>query len=186
MRNPVTFIRSLALAAVLLAPVAASAQAPGQPVSKETMEDIQKALQAPFVPSHLALATDVLSASGMLTMFQNAMPNVVGALRVNVTRTRPELARDIEEVLKVVEAEQGKISADGINGAARFLAQRMNEAELKEVNTFLKSPVGQKYVATLPPFMDLVVPYLEVWSQEASGRMMTLFKDEMTKRGHKL
>lgn len=182
MPKPVSLLRSFLLAATLLAPVAA----PAQQVSKETLEEIQKALQAPIVPSHLALATDVLKASGMITMFQNAMPNVVGSLRVNVTRTRPELTKDIEESLKIVEAEQGKISADGVSGAARFLAQRLNEAELKEINAFLTSPAGKKYVEALPAFMDVVVPYLEIWSQEASGRMMTLFQQEMTKRGHKL
>lgn len=182
MSKPVNFFRSLALAAALIIPAAASAQQ----VSKETMEEIQKALQAPIVPSHLAMATEVLKASGMITMFQNAMPNVVGTLRVNVTRTRPELAKDIEESLKQVEAEQTKVAADGVSGAARFLAQKLTEAELKEVNTFLTSPIGKKYVDTLPGFMDMVVPYLEVWGQEATGRLMSMFQQEMSKRGHKL
>ncbi len=182
MPKPVSLIRSFLLAATLIVPVAASAQQ----VTKETMEEIQRALQAPIVPSHLAIATDVLKASGMITMFQTAMPNVVGSIRVNVTRTRPELARDIEDSLKVVEAEQDKISADGVSGAARFLAQRLNEAELKEINTFLNSSAGKKYVEVLPAFMDVVVPFLEIWSQEAAGRMMNLFQQEMTKRGHKL
>ena len=182
MSKPVTLIRSLALAAALLLPAAASAQQ----VSKETMEEIQKGLQAPIVPSHLAMATEVLRASGMITMFQNAMPNVIGSLRVNVTRTRPELARDIEDVLKTVETEQAKVAADGVSGAARFLAQRLTEAELKEINTFLTSPVGKKYVETLPAFMDLVVPYLEIWSQEASARLTLMFQQEMAKRGHRL
>jgi hypothetical protein len=182
MSKPVSFLRSLVLAAALLVP----AVAPAQQITKETMDEIQKALQAPIVPSHLAMATEVLKASGMITMFQNAMPNVVGSLRVNVTRTRPELAKDIEEALKVVETEQTKVATDGVSGAARFLALRLSEAELKEVNAFLVSPTGKKYVDSLPGFMDMVVPYLEIWGQEATGRLMGVFQQEMTKRGHKL
>lgn len=182
MSKPVSFLRSLVVAVALLVP----AVAPAQQITKETMDEIQKALQAPIVPSHLAMATEVLKASGMITMFQNAMPNVVGSLRVNVTRTRPELAKDIEEALKVVETEQTKVAADGVTGAARFLALRLNEAELKEINAFLISPTGKKYVDSLPGFMDMVVPYLEIWGQEATGRLMGVFQQEMTKRGHKL
>lgn len=182
MSKPVSFLRSLVVAVALLVP----AVAPAQQITKETMDEIQKALQAPIVPSHLAMATEVLKASGMITMFQNAMPNVVGSLRVNVTRTRPELAKDIEEALKVVETEQTKVATDGVTGAARFLALRLNEAELKEINAFLISPTGKKYVDSLPGFMDMVVPYLEIWGQEATGRLMGVFQQEMTKRGHKL
>jgi hypothetical protein len=182
MSKPVSFLRSLVVAVALLVP----AVAPAQQITKETMDEIQKALQAPIVPSHLAMATEVLKASGMITMFQNAMPNVVGSLRVNVTRTRPELAKDIEEALKVVEAEQTKVATDGVTGAARFLALRLNEAELKDINAFLISPTGKKYVDSLPGFMDMVVPYLEIWGQEATGRLMGVFQQEMTKRGHRL
>ncbi len=185
MSRPVSFFRSFVLAAGLVAGLGV-AQAQQQQVTAEQMADIQKALSAPILPTHLAIATDVLKASGLMTMFDNAMPNVAGALRVNVTRQRPELTRDIEAALKLVEAEIPKIANDGVTGAARFLATRMNEAELKEVHTFLASPVGQKYVTSLPVFMEMVVPYLEIWTQEANGRLVKAFQDEMLKRGHKL
>lgn len=186
MSRHVSLFRSLAFAVGLMVGVGSVSAQQQQGITKEQMEDIAKALKAPVVPSHLAVATDVLKASGLMTMFNNAMPNVVGSLRVNVTRTRPELTKDIEAALKIVEAETVKVAADGLGGAARFLAFRMNEAELKEVLVFMTSPAGKKYVESLPPFMEQVVPYLEVWNQEASGRLMKTFQDEMAKRGHKL
>jgi uncharacterized protein len=187
MNRLVTIIRSIAFGATLAAGLV-SAQAQqiptlGQPAPQS---DLQKALSAPIVPSHLALATDVLKASGMRAMFVNSLPNVVGALRVNVTRQRPELTKEIEEVLKLVEANSEKVVDEGLTGAARFMALRMNEAELKEVLTFMTSTVGKKYVETLPGFMDQVLPYLQIWSEEAGQQLAGFFQAEMLKRGHKL
>ncbi len=182
----VSLFRPLVLAVGFVAGLGTAVAQQQQQMSPEQMAEIQKALSAPVVPTHLAIATEVLKASGLITMFDNAMPNVAGALRVNFTRQRPELAKDIEEALKLVDAEATRVANDGVTGAARFLAVKMNEAELKEVNTFLVSPVGKKYVASLPPFMEMVVPYLELWSQEANGRLVKVFQDEMLRRGHRL
>ena len=141
---------------------------------------------APLVPSHIAVANDVLKASGLVKMFENSLPNVVGNLRANVTRTRPELAKDIEEALKIVTAKSEEMMSHGVGDAARFLAAKMSEAELKDVNTFLSSPSGKKYVEILPAFMDDVMPYLQQWHQAAGVTMTAIFNDEMAKRGHKL
>ncbi|HRE20128.1 MAG TPA: DUF2059 domain-containing protein [Rhabdaerophilum sp.] len=185
MKRLVTFVRSVALGATLVAGLA-GAQAQQAPAAPNAEADLAKILSAPVIPSHLAVAEQVLKASGLRTMFENSMPNVVGALRVNVTRQRPELAKDIEAALKTVEESGAKLIDSGVSGAARLMASKLTEAELKEVLTFMTSPVGKKYVEALPSFMDLVVPYLQVWSQEAGGQMTKTFANEMAKRGHKL
>ncbi|MCA1999263.1 MAG: DUF2059 domain-containing protein [Hyphomicrobiales bacterium] len=162
----------LAALAIAAAPLAAFAQ--------------QSAITTQFEKSHVEIAGAVLRASGLTQVFQNSQPDVVGGIRVNITRQRPELARDIEEALKVVQAETAKLSNDGVTAAARFLAARLTEAELKEINTFLMSPAGKKYVETLPVFMEEFTPFLEAWNQEVQGKLVKLFQDEMAKRGHKL
>lgn len=185
MNRLVTFVRSVALGATLAAGLSA-AQAQQAPAAPGPEADLAKVLNAPVIPSHLSIAEQVLKASGLRTMFENSLPNVVGALRVNVTRQRPELAKDIEASLKVVEEQGAKLLDTGVSGAARLMASKLTEAELKEVLTFMTSPVGKKYVEALPGFMDLVVPYLQVWAQEAGGQMTRVFQEEMAKRGHKL
>jgi hypothetical protein len=146
----------------------------------------QQNAAAPVVPSHLAVATEVLKSSGLMRTFETSVPNVVQMLRTNVTRQRPELARDIEEALKAVEQQVPGFTNEGVQNAARFLANRMSEAELKEVQTFLSSEVGKKYVETLPNFMEDMLPFLEQWTQRVGAQMTNLFREEMAKRGHRL
>jgi uncharacterized protein len=133
--------------------------------------------------SHVEIASEVLRTSGLMRTFEASTPNVVQMLRANMSRTRPELVKQIEESLKVVEGRMAQMTADGLKGAAGYLAARMTEAELKEVNTFLVSPVGKKYVETLPAFMEDMLPYLEQWTQVVGQEAMTLFRAEMAKRG---
>lgn len=173
---------------------AALAQAPKAPAAAPQAQQqegvgsplMKKAIETKFEESHIKVAADVLKASGMGVMFQNAVPNVVGALRVNFTRARPELAKDIEEALKVVEADVVKTTNEGLTAAARFLAVRMSEGELKEVLTFLSSTAGKKYVESLPGVTEDIVPFVEFWGQEVTGRLQKTFTDEMARRGHKL
>lgn len=169
--------------ALLSAPVLAQAPAPQQGVGSSMMK---QAMEAKFTDGHIAVAAQVLKATGIGTIFQNSVPNVVGSLRVNYTRMRPELTKDIEESIKVVEGDMPKITDDGMKVAARFLAVRMSESELKEVQTFLTSPVGKKYVESLPGVTEDIVPFVEVWGQEVAGRLQAVFQQEMAKRGHKL
>ena len=162
----------LALAVVALVAPAAIAQTNAVP---------------PVVPTHLEVAKTVLNTSGLGKVFENAMPNVVGPLRVNMTRQRPELTKDIEESLKLVEGGKDVHIAAGVDIAARVLATRMSEADLKEVAAFLATPAGKKYVETLPGLTDAIVQeLLPAWSQKVSGDMLRVFQQEMLKRGHKL
>jgi uncharacterized protein len=140
----------------------------------------------PITPSHQTVATDVLKASGMMTMFENSIPNVLAGLRQQFTRQRPELARDIEASLSEIEKQIPEIASDGVAVAARFLAVRMSEAELQEVKTFMNSPAGKKYVQVLPAFMEDVVPFLEQWNVAAGDAISRGFRAEMQKRGHNL
>ncbi|MGL5448001.1 MAG: DUF2059 domain-containing protein [Rhabdaerophilum sp.] len=165
-------MRALALAGSLL-------------LSATGLSFAQQNAATPVMPSHLAIAAEVLKASGLMRTFEASMPNVVDMLRTQVTRQRPELVKDIEEALKLVEARMPAVTNEGVTNAARFMAARLTEAELKEVNTFLNSPVGKKYVENLPGFMQDMLPFLEQWQQGVGQQLMGVFRDEMNKRGHR-
>ena len=169
-------VRALALAGALVMSGAAFAQTAPAPAAPQPPP-------ANFPASHIAIAAEVLKTSGLMRTFEASTPNVVQMLRANMSRTRPELVRQIEESLKVVEGKMIEMTNDGLKGAAGYLASRMTEAELKEVNTFLTSPVGRKYVETLPAFMEDILPYLAQWTQVVGQEAMVIFRAEMAKRG---
>lgn len=174
------FSRALSLRVLALAGALVMA---GASVAQQAAPSAPKPPPTNLAPSHLAIAAEVLKTSGLMRTFEASTPNVVQMLRANVSRTRPELVKQIEESLAIVQTKMGEMTSDGLKGAAGYLAARMTEAELKDVNTFLTSPVGKKYVETLPAFMEDMLPYLEQWTQVVGQEAMAVFRAEMAKRG---
>ena len=135
--------------------------------------------------SHLALAREVMLSSGIARSFDSIIPTMADQIRKNAV-TRPDLAKDLDEVLKGLDPEMELQKQRLINIAARIYAKRLNEAELKDIVTFFRSPAGKRYVETQPQILDDMVGAMQDWTQEVSEYIMVRTRAEMGKRGHQL
>ena len=141
--------------------------------------------QAQPSASHLAVAREVTINSGMVRSFDTIVEPLLAQLRqMNVTR--PEIKKDLDEVVEGLKPEMELQKQQMVTAAARVYARVMTEAELKELNTFFKSPAGLKYVQTQPQVLDDVVKEMASWSQNLSEYIMIRSRAEMGKRGHQL
>ena len=136
-------------------------------------------------PSHLALAREVMLSSGIARSFDSIIPTMADQIRKNAV-TRPDLAKDLDEVLKSLDPEMELQKQRLINIAARIYAKRLTEAELKDIVTFFRSPAGKRYVETQPQILDDMVGAMQDWTQEVSEYVMVRTRAEMGKRGHQL
>jgi hypothetical protein len=140
-----------------------------------------RAQQAPEpTASHLAAARELVTIAGATA----SIDRIIHIKRVSVTR--PELAKDLDEVVKAMEPEFERQKQQGYALAARVYAAQMSEAELKEATTFFRSPAGKKYVEVLPTVTENLINDLTAWSQLAAEYTMTRVRAEMSKRGHQL
>lgn len=136
-------------------------------------------------PSHLALAREVMLSSGIARSFDSILPTMADQIRKNAV-TRPDLAKDLDEVLKSLDPEMDMQKQRLINIAARIYAKRLNETELKDIVAFFRSPAGKRYVETQPQILDDMVGAMQDWTQEVSEYVMVRTRAEMGKRGHQL
>lgn len=135
--------------------------------------------------SHLAAARDVLVLAGAAASIDRIIPTFIGDIR-RIAVTRPELAKDLEDILKTLEPELERQKQQGYGVAARAYAAQLSEAELKETIVFFRSPVGKKYVEALPAVTENLINDVTAWSQLAAEYTMTRVRAEMAKRGHQL
>lgn len=135
--------------------------------------------------AHLALAREVMLSSGIARSFDSIIPTMAEQIRKNAV-TRPDLAKDLDEVLKGLDSEMELQKQRLINIAARIYAKRLNEAELTDIVTFFRSPAGKRYVETQPQILDDMVGAMQDWTQEVSEYIMVRTRAEMGKRGHQL
>ncbi|MGO4704466.1 DUF2059 domain-containing protein [Microvirga sp. 2MCAF38] len=144
------------------------------------------AQQAPQpTASHLALARDVAISSGM-TRSIDAMTAPLLAQLQQMNVTRPEVKKDLDDVVEMLKPELELQKQKMVETAAKAFAIRLTEAELKEVSAFYKSPTGVKYVQIQPLLLDDIVTELATWTQNVAEYIMIRARAEMSKRGHQL
>lgn len=141
--------------------------------------------QAQPSPSHLAVAREVATGSGMTRSFDAIVDPLLAQLQqMNVTR--PEVQQDLDQVVAMLRPEVVQQKEKMVDAAAKAFAGRLSEAELKDIAAFYKSPAGIKYVETQPVILDEIVRELATWTQNVSEYVMIRARAEMSKRGHQL
>jgi hypothetical protein len=158
---------ALALGLVLLAsPVLA--QSAGQPT-----------------PGQIAAAKDLISLTGALTTVDEMLPAFGEQIKRQAV-TRPEMTKDLDEVLKSLQPDLEKLKAQIIDKAAADYAKYLSEQEMREVITFFKTPAGAKYIQAQPALIDDIVNDVSAWSEQVSEYVITRTRAEMAKRGHQM
>jgi hypothetical protein len=142
----------------------------------------QPSTQQP-TPSQIAAAREVAISSGMTRSFDSILPQFSEAMRKQAV-SRPEITKDLEDVLTKLQPELELQKQVMINNAARIMAQNLSEAELKEIGTFFKSAAGKRYVQTQPQVLDEIVRTMQSWTESVSEYVMVRVRAEMNKRGH--
>jgi hypothetical protein len=152
----------------------------GLPASAQTA-----ALATNFSAQHLVYAREVADASGLTKPLDAIVQDVVRSLeQMNVTR--PEIRNDLHAVIEALRPELEKQKQQMVELAARTVAGRMTEDELREVAGFFKSPVGQRYLETEPLILTDFVRDMGTWTQNIAEFAMHRARDEMGKKGHAL
>ncbi len=144
----------------------------------------QPALAQPS-PSHMALATEVALNSGLTRSFDSVTAPLLEELR-QMQVARPEIKKDLEEVVELLKPEMELHKKRMVNTTARAFATHMTEAELRDVVAFFKSPAGRKYVERQPPVFDDIMREMSTWAREVEEYVIVRAKAEMQKRGHPL
>ena len=146
----------------------------------------QPAAQPPAAqpsPAQIAAAREVAISSGMTRSFDAILPQFGEQIRKQAV-SRPEIVKDLDDVLAKLQPELELQKQVMINNSARILAQNLTEAELKEVANFFKSAAGKRYVQTQPKVLDEIVRTMQTWTESVSEYVMVRVRAEMNKRGH--
>jgi hypothetical protein len=100
--------------------------------------------------------------------------------------TRPELGKDLDQVLDGLKPELEAQKQTMVDAAARLYARAFTEAELKDLVAYYKTPTGQKYLQLAPRLLDELSVDTQRWTERVSEFVMTRVRAEMAKRGHQI
>lgn len=140
---------------------------------------------ANLTPSHIQIAREVVVDSGMARSFEAMLPTFANQVRQAYV-TRPEITADLNAVLEQLKPELEKQKDDMVTTAARLMAARLSEPDLKEIGAFFKTQAGKRYVSTQPVVLDELFTDMQEWVQKVSEFIVVRVRTEMKKKGHEL
>jgi len=153
------------------------------PVLGQTAAPAPAAPAAPPVsPAALAAARDVVIGSGLSRSFETYVPQYMDQLKRSILTTRPEIGKELTEVMEALKTEFESQKEEMISITARIYAQRMAEADLRESAAFFRTPAGQRYVQAQPLVLDDLFSQMQVWTQRLSEMMVGRVRTELKKK----
>lgn len=139
--------------------------------------------QTPPSAEQLKAAREVIEVSGAAASLTNIVPVFMDEAKQTFTRTRPEIAKDLGEVLTAITPEFNQRRDQLMDDIASVYAQRFSAQELTEIKAFYQSSTGAKLVKNLPGVLQQSYEKTEVWSRKMSQDIVARLRQEMRKRG---
>ena len=112
-------------------------------------------------PAAIAAAKELVELKGGSQMFDPVIVSIVEQTKGALLQTNPQLAKDLNDVAAQLRTEFAPRRDELLTEAARRYAARFTEAELKEMVTFFKSPLGKKMIAQEPQVLDETFSFVQ-------------------------
>ncbi|WP_020185750.1 DUF2059 domain-containing protein [Methylopila sp. 73B] len=132
----------------------------------------------------LKTAREVIDVSGAAETFDGIIPIFLDEAKRTFVRTRPELSKDFDEVIKTLQPEFEARREQLLNDVATVYAERFSDQELTDIKTFYTTPSGKKLVQILPAVLQASYEKTNAWSRQMSQDVVSRMRQEMKKRGH--
>ncbi|MGB9117769.1 DUF2059 domain-containing protein [Bradyrhizobium sp.] len=137
----------------------------------------------PASPAAIAAAKELLTLKGVGGIYTAAVPNLVQRAKDQLLASNLNYQKDLNEVAVIVAQSLAGREKEIGEQMAKIYASDFTEQELKDLNAFYKTPVGQKLLAQEPKSVQASMAYMQQWAQSFSETVMGEFRSEMKKRG---
>jgi len=134
----------------------------------------------------LETAKQIIAIKGGDNLFGPLIPGMIEQGKAMFDQQNPALGKDLAIVAAKLRTELAPRMAEVNNEVAKAYASHFNEAELKEMLTFYKSPLGRKMISDEPKALQESMLFAQEWSRKFSGEVLSSIRAEMKKMGHEL
>ncbi len=135
-----------------------------------------------YTAGHLAAARELIQLTGGLTAVEEMIP-AFGEQIKKSSVARPELTKDLDDVIAKLKPELDMQKQQALNLVATTYAKFLTEQEIRDTIAFFKTPSGAKYIGVQSQLVDEAVDDVTAWSQQAGEYVMVRVRAEMGKRG---
>jgi hypothetical protein len=134
----------------------------------------------------LALAKDLMGASGVAKQFDEVMPVLAQRLSEAFVAVAPHKADEIREVFSQVTVRFIDRKGELIDQIAALYAEKLTREDLDTIIAFYKSPTGVRFVALQPEMTRQAMTLGQRWGARIGREIEEEARRELKKRGIEL
>jgi hypothetical protein len=139
-----------------------------------------------IAPSQLAAAEQVVKSAPQIGNFDVLLPQTATRMKNDLIGQRPDLYREITQVVDDDAEKLVERRADLDKDIARIWAKNFTEDELNDINAFFTSDVGKKYKEKAPVVGPEIIKASKNWRDRVRGELLDMVKADLKKMGHEL
>lgn len=142
--------------------------------------------------SHAEAARELLQVTRGLAAFETLLPNIMRQISQTITSTNIGIQSDaprrqaLEQVLREVERDLTSERDQLLAGVALLYAARFTEPELRQLITFFKTPVGEKYTTLSATIAQEAFRSASQWAERTAQAAFQRVREQMRTRGFPL
>jgi len=136
-----------------------------------------------ITPSHMAAALDAVHNAKASKDYDNVLPLLSERVQDQIIRLRPDLYKQISDVVRQEALKMVGRRADLDNDIARVWANAFTVDELKAITAFYKSPAGLKLADVGATVVANSLQAVKGWSDKVGRDLLENSRQELKKQG---
>jgi uncharacterized protein len=138
----------------------------------------------PPPPENLAAARELVQLLRSTDQFKALGPAIMQAIRPAIVQGRPEMDKNFDVVLPVVNDVMARRASELADAIAVIYASNFSVAEIHDIEAFYQSPTGRKLLTQQPMIVRESLVAGQKWAQALSPELREAIVAELRKRGH--
>jgi hypothetical protein len=137
-------------------------------------------------PGAMTAARSLVTTMKLADQYKALLPGILLGLKPTLTQDRPEIERDYEAMMPMIADAFTPYYASMVDAIATVYANNFTAAELREIETFYRQPVGQKMLAKMPAISQQALAVGQEISRKATEDLRLRLTEALRQKGHKL
>jgi uncharacterized protein len=137
-------------------------------------------------PDAMTAARSLVATMKLPDQYKPLLPALMLTLKPALVQDRPEIERDYDAMMPVIEDAYQQYYTAMLNDVATVYANNFTVGEMHELETFYRQPVGQKLLVKSPAITQLASQVAQDASRKAAEDLRTRLTEALRQKGHKL
>jgi uncharacterized protein len=137
-------------------------------------------------PEAMTAARSLVTTMKVADQYQALLPKILMTLRPALVQDRPEIERDYDAMMPMIQEAFKPYYASMIDAIATVYASNFTVAEMRAIETFYRQPAGQKLLDKSPALTQQTAQVGQDASRKAAEDLRVRLTEALRQKGHKL